>query len=751
LLANLLPGLREVRAPLVSGYLWLAFFLLAFDGDLPTRGDPGGLEPLFALAEGLSVLGIATVTGIAAYLVGSAVQELLKLLARLLSQRPLYGEAGIRTSAAGRNDVRDAVRIRVQGIKRELFQVALSPGEKGIDEEPTAEMVERELPLIRSLLLGERPEFVGELDRLKAEADLRVTVAFPLLAFAIYLTLEGWPAWLGLVVPAGLLLIQGVQRQLEAGDMLAKALRIGQADAPVLEALASSADAVLQRVELEGELRRSMEGEDGMAAFRLGNLQVSWDDFGASVSSFEFATEKGIVRAYAELGRAHEGRSDLEEAERAYRDGAERGDAKAQRRLAVLLSRLERDEEARKAAERAEGGEDGRAESAPAGALSKVSSRAAAAYRQRIEEGDAKAALNLGMLLERQGNWDDAIAAFEQATALDEGDAQAWFQLGLANATRMRTQPAQVAYERALEIRERELGPDHLEVAITLGNLGGTIFYLGDYERARELLERALEIKESELGRNHLGLAVTLGNLSLVLNSLGDYEKARELQERALAIRKADPTVERVKVAISLEFLATSTRALGDYEKSRELLEQALAIKEAVLGPKHLDVAAALDELGATLRNLGDDMKARELHERALEIAEGELGPNHRMVGEILTGLGATRRALGDLTGSEAALRRAIEILEAIPVGLPRPLALHALGETLRATGRPAEALAAFERAIELLEGMFEDGHPKLADALEAKAAALDDLGRPEGADEARARAASVRRARRRE
>ena len=53
--------------------------------------------------------------------------------------------------------------------------------------------------------------------------------------------------------------------------------------------------------------------------------------------------------------------------------------------------------------------------------------------------------------------------------------------------------------ERALCIRERELGPDHLEVANTLHNLSGTERNLMDYERANELRECARCIRERQL------------------------------------------------------------------------------------------------------------------------------------------------------------------------------------------------------------------------------------------------------------
>mgnify|MGYP001322658050 CR=1 FL=1 len=57
--------------------------------------------------------------------------------------------------------------------------------------------------------------------------------------------------------------------------------------------------------------------------------------------------------------------------------------------------------------------------------------------------------------------------------------------------------------ERALAIQEREYGPDHREVAVTLTNLGNAYGALGDAAKKRELLERALAIKEREYGPEH--------------------------------------------------------------------------------------------------------------------------------------------------------------------------------------------------------------------------------------------------------
>jgi hypothetical protein len=62
---------------------------------------------------------------------------------------------------------------------------------------------------------------------------------------------------------------------------------------------------------------------------------------------------------------------------------------------------------------------------------------------------------------------------------------------------------AREQYERALAISEAALGPDHPNVGIRRGNLGGVLRDLGDLPGAREQYERALAISEAALGPDH--------------------------------------------------------------------------------------------------------------------------------------------------------------------------------------------------------------------------------------------------------
>eukprot|EP00971_Amphidinium_carterae_P016706 329791-Amphidinium_carterae.1 len=69
--------------------------------------------------------------------------------------------------------------------------------------------------------------------------------------------------------------------------------------------------------------------------------------------------------------------------------------------------------------------------------------------------------------------------------------------------------------ERALRIKEAHYGPDHIEVAQTLNDLGNAYGRLGDAKKTRDYLERALRIQEAQYGVDLPNVAKTLNNLGI--------------------------------------------------------------------------------------------------------------------------------------------------------------------------------------------------------------------------------------------
>ncbi len=168
--ASLLPGVREIRAPLAAGYLSLLVLWLSYGGDVPDRADARGLIKRLYELEGLaSTLGLAVAISFIAYLLGTLME---------------WGT----TSA-----LRLAVAQRFTWFDYYSKHIAELEIEKMTDDpemlESTRQRLTRplgnrwrraELEIIRTSLMVDHPLIYNDYDRFRAEAELRVAIFIPL-------------------------------------------------------------------------------------------------------------------------------------------------------------------------------------------------------------------------------------------------------------------------------------------------------------------------------------------------------------------------------------------------------------------------------------------------------------------------------------------------------------------------------------------------------------------------------------------
>jgi tetratricopeptide (TPR) repeat protein len=221
-------------------------------------------------------------------------------------------------------------------------------------------------------------------------------------------------------------------------------------------------------------------------------------------------------------------------------------------------------------------------------------------------------------------------------------------------------------YERALAIRERVLGPDHPETALSLNNLAVMLWDLGELAAARHLLKRAVAINEWLLGPDHPETVTSLYSLGVVLRDLGELAAARPVLERALAIRERVLGPDHHRTAGSLNALAGLLQEQGEFAAARALLERALAICERVLGPDHPNTAISLNNLASLLRDQGELDAARPLYERALDIRKRVLGRSHPQTAQGFNNLGVLFRDQGDPAAARPLFERALAIRERV-------------------------------------------------------------------------------------
>lgn len=156
------------------------------------------------------------------------------------------------------------------------------------------------------------------------------------------------------------------------------------------------------------------------------------------------------------------------------------------------------------------------------------------------------------------------------------------------------------------------------------------------YDEALPLAKRALKIREKALGRDHLLTAAAAVNLAEQYWAKGEYRNAEEPLRRALpAFEKASGAQAAVAGRV-LERLASIIASKPDHAEAEKLYLRALSAKEKALGPAHEEVVQTLNGIAGFYRTNGQPGRAVPLLRRVVEIRERAHGPTHRQVGEAL-------------------------------------------------------------------------------------------------------------------
>ena len=88
-------------------------------------------------------------------------------------------------------------------------------------------------------------------------------------------------------------------------------------------------------------------------------------------------------------------------------------------------------------------------------------------------------------------------------------------------------------------------------------NLGTVFSDLGDFQKGKDYHARALDIRVKQLGPKHIDVAASYNNLGTVYRNLSDLQKAKHNHVRALDIRVKQPGPQHVGVAASYNNLGT--------------------------------------------------------------------------------------------------------------------------------------------------------------------------------------------------
>ncbi|MFD8228638.1 hypothetical protein ACFV16_31380 [Streptomyces massasporeus] len=251
MIASLLPGIREIRTPLVTGYIWLISLWLIAGSAIPGRGQAQGkIRQIYSFTDFFGKSAILAAITFAAYLLGTllevkAVSALSPILwIRREVQRDIYGRQAweeltqphrilkfrpLLTKPASKTLER-YVHNRVQGTAPEN-------AEKWFGKESfrAQEILATDLDQVRTRLFAVNTDLYGESDRKASESDVRANVALAGAFLSVVLSLNFSLWWLLLLPVSAILLVRGISLARQANDMLVQAVVTELVKSPALE------------------------------------------------------------------------------------------------------------------------------------------------------------------------------------------------------------------------------------------------------------------------------------------------------------------------------------------------------------------------------------------------------------------------------------------------------------------------------------------------------------------------------------
>lgn len=334
-----------------------------------------------------------------------------------------------------------------------------------------------------------------------------------------------------------------------------------------------------------------------------------------------------------------------------------------------------------------------------------------------------------------------AERAVELRLEIDDADSLAT-TAGLINLGKLlkenrQLDEAEEVLQRALVIRDRELGPDHLEIARVLNELGSVAYRGRDADLATTRYEQALAMLEVAARLGHPEYSVTLTGLCSAMLLRRQFAEAEAYQVRSLKIRQRSLGPRHPLTAESMRVLAMVLRRTGDDEEAEGLLREAVRILEQSLGPEHPQTGSTLNTLAIQVRDQGEYTEARGFFERALAAFETSLDPLDPRIAGVLNNLAAVYRELGDFSEAERCLKRSLAIREQ-RYGADHPAVAQSLGNlasVLVEAERSAEAVPLLERALVIKErayGRLSEQYAVTLANLGRACRATGDLGRAE-------------------
>ncbi len=188
---------------------------------------------------------------------------------------------------------------------------------------------------------------------------------------------------------------------------------------------------------------------------------------------------------------------------------------------------------------------------------------------------------------------------------------------------------SETSLKRALEVRERALGPEHADTLSTVQDLAATVLAEDRNEEAVKLARRAAEGREKTLGKGHKDTLASKSFLAYAVQVAGDLPGAEKLIREVVADQTASLGKSHRDTIESRSSLADVLQDLGKLDEAASVASELVTDSAAALGEDDTLTIQARSIYASILGSLGRDAEAEPVIRAVVEAKKRIYGPDH--------------------------------------------------------------------------------------------------------------------------
>jgi TonB family protein len=179
--------------------------------------------------------------------------------------------------------------------------------------------------------------------------------------------------------------------------------------------------------------------------------------------------------------------------------------------------------------------------------------------------------------------------------------------------------------EKALQMAQKELGPEHEKTAVMEINLAHVLIIVRKIDEAEKILDSARKKVEKTQGKDHPSMLTIHEDQAKIYASRKELDKSRLELDKAIALVTKIRGADDVEIANYLSQQASIDVALNKPDLAEQDYQKALAILEKKYGKNSVSTATTISALGDVKMMKKDFSKAEQYYQTTLKIFEEHL------------------------------------------------------------------------------------------------------------------------------